>query len=184
MIAMSKLEAFKRLSASAAYIAVFLFAVTNINPGGPNVTVQNETVDVTTERPTYNLSCPKPEIRPNVTVKNFPSNIQNAEYDQNVQFGDGFVRINDVDVAGQLYGSSMSPSIMNEDVVVSKDFSGQSLQEGMIIRYKKDNRTMIHRIVGDYQSQGYVVASGDRTDEMEKVKLEEITHVVKAVIYN
>ena len=183
---MSKLDKLKTLSASAAYIAIIVFAVTNINPGGPNVTVENETVNVTTERPTYNLSCPTPNVSaPNVTVKDYPDNIQNADYDTRTSYSSGTYSIKNIDAYGELYGSSMSPSIMDGDIVLSEEFEGQDLQEGMIIRFTTDDSgPIIHRIVGDYSPQGYVYTSGDRTDSREKVELENITHIVKAVIYN
>jgi len=167
-------------------VFVFLFLQFQFAPDDSSVEVKNETVNVTTERPTYNLSCPAPEVKaPNVTVKDYPDNIQNANLDTEISYSSDTYKVHGIDAYGELYGSSMSPSIMDGDIVLSEKYEGQELQEGMIVRYKTDDSgPIIHRIVGDYQSRRYVITSGDGFDSKQKVKLDSITHIVKGVIYN
>lgn len=96
--------------------------------------------------------------------------------------GDIF-KIHGVDTYGELYGSSMAPTIMKGDTVVSERFSGQDLDSGMIVKANISGQMVIHRIVNSHQRDGWIALSGDSADGVQKVKTEQVTHVVKAVVY-
>lgn len=168
------------------YLSVIFLAVhTTMNYEESSPEVNTQMVNVTTEKPIYNLSCPEVNVpKPNVTVKDFPDNIQNADYSTDTGYESDTYSVHGVDATGELYGSSMAPSIMDGDVVLSEEYSGQELSEGMIIRFESEsNGPIIHRIVGNYVEQGFVYTSGDRIDSREKVDLNQISHVVKGVVY-
>lgn len=95
----------------------------------------------------------------------------------------GELTVDNVDVCGKLYGLSMRPTIFDGNTVCSRNYTGQDLEEGMIIRYKDGNSHTIHRIQGNYQKRGFVVTQGDNLPQTTKVKLDDITHVVVATIY-
>ena len=176
---------------SVLLIANFLFLVgvfsmiQGLEP--EQVVVEKELVNVTQETVSPDLSCPRPVYNGTVNVTSEFENIQNAELDTTTELIGDSLKIKGVDAYGELYGSSMAPGIMDGDKVFSKKFSEAfDLEEGMIVRYRNvDNEGFtIHRIVGNYQSQGYVVTSGDRSNSMEKVSLGRISHVVLGVVYN
>ncbi len=77
----------------------------------------------------------------------------------------------------------MAPTIMDGDTVIPEEFDGQDLQEGMIVRANISGQIVVHRIVGNYQEQGWLKLSGDSEDSVQRVKTEQVTHVVKAVVY-
>jgi hypothetical protein len=53
----------------------------------------------------------------------------------------------------------------------------------MIVRANISGQIVIHRIVNDHQRHGWVGLSGDSADSVQRIKTEQVTHVVKAVVY-
>lgn len=148
------------------------------------VNVNTTEVSVTEERisPNVSVSCPRPE--PVVNVTREYSHLQNPDMDTRVSMSDDVFKVHGVDAYGKGFGSSMAPSIMSGDIVISERFTDQSLEEGMIIRFKNgDGGFTIHRVTGVYTGQGFVLASGDTASGQEKVDLSRVTHVVKGVVY-
>lgn len=142
------------------------------------ISVDNKTVNVTEQVVEVNNETVQPQV-----VNSFDY-IQNAEHDTKTDLEGDTFKVEDIDAYGRIYGSSMAPSIMQDDKVISTKFDDQDLEHGHIIRYTNSFGTaVIHRVVGDYQRHGYVMASGDNSDRREKVNTSEITHIVKGVIY-
>ena len=147
------------------------------------VQVNTTQVNITQETVQPNLSCPKPTINPNITVKDKFSNVQNPDMDTKIELNHDSIEVEDVDNYGRYYGGSMSPTLMEDDRLLVEEYSNQELETGMIIRARIQDQNVIHRIVSDHGPDGYVVLSGDSSDAKQRVKISQVTHVVKGVVY-
>lgn len=112
------------------------------------------------------------------------NNIQPAYTDIDYKIEGNNLIVEDIDVCGQLYGSSMQPTIYTGYTICSTEYHSQELKEGMIIRYKRaEDAYTIHRVNGDYRKQGYIQTQGDNRFQPETVETSNITHIVKAVLH-
>ena len=84
--------------------------------------------------------------------------------------------------------NSMVPTIdRGTKVIFTKQFDIGDLKVGDIISYRRGDRNILHRIVElGYDSEGwYAVTKGDnaRLSDLERVRKDDITKVVIAIIY-
>lgn len=89
-----------------------------------------------------------------------------------------------VDATSKPEGASMRPSIYSGNTVLLKNYTGENLESGQIIRYQSGAGHTIHRITASYDdTSGHVLTKGDNNDEPERVKVSTITHVAVGVLY-
>lgn len=155
-------------------------------------------VQQTYQEPNYNLSCPKPVIKPEIQTSNPASNerdelrtgsetqnyIQNPETEINYEKNKRSVEVG-VDAVSKPEGMSMRPTIFTGNTVLLQEYNGKELESGQIIRYKSaEGGYVIHRIRASYlDTEGYLLVQGDNTESEERVEKEKITHRVKGVLY-
>jgi hypothetical protein len=159
-------------------------ALTLVLAADQPVQVNTTQVNVTEEKVEPNVSVKAPP--PEVTVQSEYHHVQNpdAEPPDMIKRHDTLT-IQSIDAVSHVYGSSMAPSIMHGDQLLLTKYRGRDLETGEIIRFKdsKDGYTF-HRIVGDYEERGYVQTQGDAVDSYQHVRLENVTHVVRGVVYD
>jgi len=112
------------------------------------------------------------------------ANIQPSHRNVQVDLEGSDAVISDVDAYGRLYGSSMQPTIFDGNTVISREFDGQDIEEGDIVRYERDESYVLHRVTGDYQHEGYVETKGDNNKHTDgRIQVSDITHIVIGVIF-
>jgi len=163
-------------------LAAILFLQVTSMQGEP-VQVNTTQVNVTEETVKPNLSCPKPVVKPRVSVEDKYRHIQNPEMSTEIELKHDSIEVEGVDDYGRFYGGSMAPSLMEDDVLLVEEYSSQELTTGMIVRAKIDGQNVIHRVVSDHGPDGYLVLSGDNSDAKQRIKIGQVTHVVKGVVY-
>lgn len=127
------------------------------------------------------LSCPQP----NITVTDQFKNIKNPDMNPVFKLQGETLKIGGIDSYGEITGRSMNPSIQDGDILFFTEYTGQDLEQGIVIRFNNSNgAATAHRITGNYQDLGYVVTSGDNLDSEEYVELNDITHIAKGEIYH
>jgi hypothetical protein len=158
-----------------------ILAASNLLENPVNVTKE----DVVVKQENVSLSCPKPIVRPNVTVKDGFENIKNPDMSTEFDYRSDKFIIEGIDAYGTVSGSSMNPSIQDGDIVFSEKFEqGMDLEQGMIVRFVNSGGVaVVHRITGDYQDSGYLVTKGDNNEGSEQVNVSSVTHVVKGELY-
>ena len=137
----------------------------------------------------------EPVVRPDVTsteevinntkvvYRDDNNNIQSPHHSIDFSLQGDSLQVEDVDDYGRLYGSSMQPTIFDGHTVITRSFDGQDLEPGDIVRFEKDGKPYIHRVKGDYQSQGYVVTQGDNNKRNDgKINTSKITDIVIGVL--
>lgn len=138
-----------------------------------------------------------PVVRPNITeeVERYNSrtvvekpmrynNIQSAHESVDYRVTGSNALIEDVDFCNRLYGSSMQPTIFDDNTVCYREYAGGEIGEGSIVRYEAGDEYNAHRIKGSYFQRGYVVTQGDNNRRLDgRVNISSITHVAVAVIY-
>lgn len=165
--------------AALSFLIIQPYPSEPINVKNETVSVVNETVDVKE----INRKIIKKQPKPNITVTDGYRHIQNAEHDSDPELYGQRLSIDDVDRLMNIYGSSMAPSIMEGDTLLLKKYEGQSLETGQIIAFDYNDKTVAHRIVGDYQQNGYVLTRGDNNEYSERTNISSINYVVKGVVY-
>lgn len=140
--------------------------------------------------------CPDLEIKcvakDNVMVKN---NIQ-ATHAGNFSFNNNQVCV-EVDGYGDLLGSSMQPSIFEENTFLWRNYTNYTkLKTGDILRYYRlpcndtvalndsqmnDTLAVIHRVNAVYDD--YLLMIGDNLNEVESINRCQITGIVVGIIY-
>lgn len=93
------------------------------------------------------------------------------------------LEVEDVDSYGEIYGSSMEPTLFNENTVIVREYTTQDIDQGDIVRYSDEDNYVIHRVTGDYEDEGYVMTKGDNNVGSEKVLVEDIEHIIVGVLY-
>lgn len=159
-------------------LAALCFSIVQ-QPEKEVVQVQNRTVDVQE----VNRTIVKEQPEPNITVTDGYRHIQNAEYKTDPEIFGNRLNMEEIDSLMPVYGSSMAPGIMQGDKLILSSFDDQNLETGQIIVFEQDENTIVHRIVGDYERDGFVLTRGDSNDYSEKVNVSEINYVVKGVVY-
>jgi hypothetical protein len=104
-----------------------IFFVGHTLSGQEPVQVNTTQVNVTEETVQPNVTCTSP--RPNITVNvtDEYEHVQNPDMDTKTSYTDDTFKIHNIDAYGELYGSSMAPTIMDGDTVISEKFDGQDL---------------------------------------------------------
>lgn len=172
---MNRLNIFLTLVLSAS---VFLSFSTSPEVETEQVQVVNESLEV------QNRTVVKEQPRPNVSVTDPYHHIQNADHDTEVSMTAGNLNIDGVDSVMDTYGSSMAPTVMQDDKLLIQNYNNEKdLETGQIISFESGNGQTFHRIVGDYEERGYVLTRGDNNDYSEKVNLENVSYIVKGVVY-
>lgn len=144
----------------------------DVKPAPVNLT-QNKSIDKSTEIHRKN------HYRYDYT--NFQANhVNDLEY----KVRNNNLVVEDVDFCGELYGSSMQVAIWDGNTVCFREYSGQKLREGQIIRFKANDTVIVHTITGDYSEQrGYVKTRGYTRFNTQKIELSQITHVAVGNLY-
>ena len=148
------------------------------------------------DTPEYDIKPTPVEVTQNRTIQNITSkNIYNEyEYDytnfqaphlENLEYSveDGQLTVDNVDFCGAIYGSSMQVGIWDDNTVCFREYTGQDLKQGQIIRYEVNETYAVHSIVGDYEKLGYVDTQGYNTVQRERVEIERIRHVSIGILY-
>lgn len=175
-----------------AYIPILILLGFGMGIGMIFLLPQEECPEPICESPQINLSCPEPKCpKPNITkvfnielpYNNIQPSHHNLDYSLN---GDDFC-IDNIDTYGEIVGLSMQPTIFTGNILIEKKYRNEDLDEGDIIRFKREDGYAIHRIKGDYtdlENYGYFITQGDnnRYDD-GKVYPENITHIVIGVLY-
>lgn len=120
-----------------------------------------------------------------ITVKSSKANyIQANNHEIDFQQTQSGITV-DIDDARPLYGTSMRPTIFSGHTLLLEEYTGQELEEGDIITFNTASGATAHRIEGDYtfRENGYYVTRGDNNDGREQVNPENITYIVKGVLY-
>ncbi len=90
--------------------------------------------------------------------------------------------VDSADNFGTFNGPSMQPTIYDGNIVIEKTYSGQSLEEGQIVRFIRDDGTaIIHRVRADYGNSVFV--QGDSLKEGEIINKDQITHIIIGVLF-
>jgi len=161
--------------------AILVLQVTSMQ--SQKVHVDTTPVNVTEETIQPELNCPKPIIRPNVTVEDRYRHIQNPDMNTDYELKNNGIFLVGIDQYGHYYGGSMAPSLMQDDRLLVEKYTDQELDTGMIVRVRISGQNVIHRIVSDHGPDGYIILSGDNSDARQRVKISQVTHVVKGVVY-
>ena len=93
---------------------------------------------------------------------------------------DNTVYIEDVNI-GIANGLSMQPTAFTGNTIITQDYIGQELKEGMIISYKTNKTAATHRIVAIYDYG--VIVRGDNNINTESVSIDEIKEVVIGILF-
>jgi len=108
--------------------------------------------------------------------------IQGSHHDLTYSLSDFGMLINSADDYGLFNGPSMQPVIFDQNILIEQKYNGQELEEGMIIRFLRDNnQAVIHRVRADYGDRVYV--QGDALKEGEIISKDQITHIVIGVLF-
>lgn len=112
------------------------------------------------------------------------NNIQAPHNDIDYQEYGNDLSIENVDLSTG-NGYSMQPTMFTGNKGIMKEYNGQELKEGMIIRFKNQNGYIIHRIKGNYlDTQGYLVTIGDSKRYHDTpIYPENITDIVVGVLF-
>ena len=111
------------------------------------------------------------------------NNIQAPHNEIEYYATDNAIIIKNVKDIGKLFGYSMQPAIFSGNSMIGVEYDGQKLKDGMIIRYKRNDKFVVHRIKGCYEEWGYVTTQGDNTEYTENVDLDQITDIIVGVIF-
>jgi hypothetical protein len=108
--------------------------------------------------------------------------IQGSHHNLEYGLSDFGFLINSADDYGLFNGPSMQPAIFDQNILIEQKYNGQELEEGMIIRFLRDNdQGVIHRVRADYGERVYV--QGDSLKEGEIISKDRITHIVIGVLF-
>lgn len=145
----------------------------------------NENVEIT---PECNVECPEPQrsIQPQVNIEDTSGafNYIQAPYTPvDFDYNGNELSVN-VDALVRPEGKSMRPTIFSGNTLLMQEYTGETLSEGQIIRFRNGDGYTVHRIEGVYTtSSGIYLTRGDNNDASERVNQEDITHVVKGVLF-
>lgn len=80
-------------------------------------------------------------------------------------------------------GMSMQPSMFTGNIAILQhyDHRRDNLQEGWLVRYKKGNYSVIHRIRGVYKD--YIITQGDSNGAHEHVNKTDVLDVVIGILF-
>jgi hypothetical protein len=108
--------------------------------------------------------------------------IQANNHDVNYTWTGDEVTVEDVDQVIEVHGSSMRPTSFTGHKGLAKEYSNQSLSEGMIVVTKEN---VMHRIEADYSdTDGYYMIRGDNAEDLNRVEDEDIDYVVIGMLYD
>lgn len=153
-----------------------------------------QAVQKSSGEPSYNLSCPKPninienqdlnekdELRTDTRTRNY---IQSPEANVNYKERGDLVEV-EIDALTKPEGMSMRPSIFSGNTLLLDKYDGKDLESGQIIRYSSsEGGHIVHRVRASYiETGGYVLVKGDNTDSQDRVEKEDITHIVHGILY-
>lgn len=159
--------------------------------------------NLSTQQPEINIESPEaPQVHTNytppeqginytppdqdITVKSSKANyIQANNHEVDYGFNEENLVVEDIDLTGKIYGTSMRPTMFSGHTMLLENYNNQELEEGDIIRFNTQSGAVAHRIEGDYsfREEGYYLTRGDNNDGREKISPENITHIVKGVLY-
>ena len=130
----------------------------------------------------YNILFDKPRIEVNSEVYNVSFTLNGFQPDAIII--NETLMIKDVSLVNKAVGMSMYPTLQTGNTIfyVAYPKDGKlPLKEGMIVRFKKDNSYITHRIVSLYND--YAITKGDNSNSVEEVKYKDIAHVAIGVLY-
>lgn len=126
--------------------------------------------------------CPSPQINHYPTYNMPYNNIQSYHLDNvDVDKRGNKICVDDMDRVVSISGFSMRPTMFDGNYVILKEYSGQVITEGMIVRFEKDDGFVIHRVRGIYDD--YIYTQGDSNKYGEKINRTQITDIVTGVIF-
>ena len=100
-----------------------------------------------------------------------------------------YLKIFNLNDYGDVYSgsNSMHPTFESKDIVLEEKYTNQELKKGMIIRFVKNGKATVHRIISLNYINGKLIqveTQGDNNGFSEYVDIEDITHIVRGVIWN
>jgi len=107
--------------------------------------------------------------------------IQANNHEVNYSWRGTGVQVKGVDLAIDMSGMSMRPTMFTGHTALARNFTGGELNEGTIV-YTESG--LVHRINADYtETDGYYLTRGDNNRGSERVEPEDIDMVVVGVLF-
>jgi len=77
----------------------------------------------------------------------------------------------------------MQVAIWDGNTVCFREYNGQELKQGQVIRYRENGTYTVHTITGNYQERGYVKTRGYSRFKTRKIQLDQVTHIALGNLY-